>query len=256
MKLISFNVNGLRAASAKPGFFDWFLGSQADLIALQETKARVEQLPENLINPGGYQSYFSSAKVKKGYSGVAVYLKNPPIQVTSELPWAEWAQEGRLLKVELPQFHFLNIYFPNGQKDAERLDFKMGYYDAFFEYAQSLRKSKPVVVCGDFNTAHREIDLAQPELYEDTSGFLPQERAFLTKMINNGYLDTFRTVNGDIKDQYSWWSYRLGAKRRNLGWRIDYFFASDELKANVTGAWIEPKINFSDHCPIGLALDF
>ncbi|MDR2301672.1 MAG: exodeoxyribonuclease III [Deltaproteobacteria bacterium] len=255
MKLISFNVNGLRAASAKPGFFEWFWDSQADVIALQETKARVEQLNDNLINPGSYRSYFSSAKTRKGYSGVAVYLKTEPIKVTTELPHEQWAQEGRLLHVELTDFHFLNIYFPNGQKDDERLNFKMGYYEAFFEYAQSLRKTKPVVVCGDFNTAHREIDLAQPELYRDTSGFLPQERAFLTKMIKHGYLDTFRTLNGDVKDQYSWWSYRTAAKRGNLGWRIDYFFASDELKPKLSEAWIEPQIIFSDHCPIGLTLD-
>ncbi|MDR2368422.1 MAG: exodeoxyribonuclease III [Deltaproteobacteria bacterium] len=256
MRLISFNVNGLRAASAKPGFFDWFHATGADVIALQEIKARREQLTGTLITPGEYrESFFSSPTVKKGYSGVAVYSKVKPIKVSPELPWEEWAQEGRLLHLELPGFHFLNVYFPNGQRDGERLDYKLGYYGAFFEYAEKLRASKPVVVCGDFNTAHREIDLAQPELYEDTSGFLPQERAFLSKMIKNGYVDTFRFLNGDLKDQYTWWSYRSGDKRKNNGWRIDYFFASPELAPKLAKAWIEPKIAFSDHCPIGLELD-
>jgi exodeoxyribonuclease-3 len=255
MKLISFNVNGLRAASGKPGFFEWLLSSRADVVALQETKARVEQLSPGLLNLGNYHASFSSAMAKKGYSGVAVYSKEKPLKVNQELPWPEWSQEGRLLHLELERFHFLNVYFPNGQRDSERLDFKLGYYEAFLEHAEKLRATKPIVACGDFNTAHREIDLAQPELYGETSGFLPQERAFITKMIKNGYLDTFRALNGDIKDQYSWWSYRMGAKRQNLGWRIDYFFATSELAPNLAKAWIEPQVNFSDHCPIGLELN-
>jgi exodeoxyribonuclease-3 len=234
---------------------EWFRGVGAEVIALQETKAKPEQLDDWLLNLGGYRSFFSSPTIKKGYSGVAIYTWEKPIQVISELPWSQWAQEGRLLGLELQDFYFLNIYFPNGQKDDERLEYKMGYYEAFFEYAQSLRSSKPVVVCGDFNTAHREIDLAQPEMFQETSGFLPQEREFITKMIKNGYLDTFRALNGDLKDQYTWWSYRSGGKRQNLGWRIDYFFASQELESKLVRAWIEPKISFSDHCPIGLELD-
>ncbi|MDR0622602.1 MAG: exodeoxyribonuclease III [Deltaproteobacteria bacterium] len=255
MKLISFNVNGLRAASGKPGFFEWFLASGADLVALQETKARPEQLGEEILSPGPYRSYFSSPTVKKGYSGVAIFAKEKPLGVTAELPGDKWAQEGRLLHAELKDFHFLNVYFPNGQKDDERLDFKMGYYEAFFEFAQKLRASKPVVVCGDFNVAHREIDLAQPEYYSETSGFLPQEREFVTKLIANGYVDTFRHLNGDLTEQYTWWSYRGGDKRKNNGWRIDYFFATSELAPKLAKAWIEPKIRFSDHCPIGLELN-
>jgi exodeoxyribonuclease-3 len=249
MKLISFNVNGLRAASAKPGFFDWFFSSGADVIAIQETKAKPDQLTPEILNPRSYQAYFSWPTVKKGYSGVAVYTKEKPIKVTSELPCPEWAQEGRLLHLELKAFHLLNIYFPNGQRDDERLDFKMGYYEAFLEFADKLRTTKPVIVCGDFNTAHREIDLTQPELFGETSGFLPHERAFLSKMIKKGYLDTFRTLNGDKEGQYTWWSYRSGDKRHNNGWRIDYFFATSELASKLSKAWIEPISAFPTTAP-------
>jgi exodeoxyribonuclease-3 len=255
MKLISYNVNGLRAASKKAGFFDWFRSSEAEVVAFQETKARPEQLEDKVRSPEGYVSYHSSPTIKKGYSGVAVHTKESPLNVSLELPWPEWAQEGRLIHLELRAFHFLNIYFPNGQMTDERLDFKLRYYEAFLEFALKLRATKPVVVCGDFNTAHREIDLARPDLYGETSGFLPQERAFLSKMIGLGFLDTFRTLNGDLEGQYSWWSYRTGAKRKNDGWRIDYFFASSELAPKLVRAWIEPEIGFSDHCPIGLELD-
>lgn len=255
MRLISYNVNGLRAAFSKPGFADWLASSRADVLALQETKARPEQLPGALASPDGYGAFFSCPTAKKGYSGVAVYARERPLATTFELPWPEWAQEGRLIHLELKDFHFLNVYFPNGQRDSGRLDFKLGYYEAFLEFAQGLRASKPVVVCGDFNTAHREIDLARPDLYGDTSGFLPQERGFLSGLIGKGYLDTYRTLNGDLEGQYTWWSYRAGDRRRNNGWRIDYFFVSSELAGALSKAWIEPQVGFSDHCPIGLELD-
>ncbi|MDR0354717.1 MAG: exodeoxyribonuclease III [Deltaproteobacteria bacterium] len=255
MKLLSYNVNGLRAASAKDGFWTWFHSSRADVIAIQETKAREEQLAGELTTPGKYFSYFSSAAVKKGYSGVAVYTKSEPLRVTRELPDEELAQEGRLLHLEFNDFHFLNVYFPNGQSNSDRLDFKLRYFEAFRDYARMLRRDKPVVTCGDFNIAHREIDLAQPELYEDISGFLPEERRIVTNLVKEGFLDAFRTLNGDIAEQYTWWSYRGGDRRRNLGWRIDYFLTSSELQEKLIRAWIEPQIHFSDHCPIGLELD-
>jgi exodeoxyribonuclease-3 len=186
---------------------------------------------------------------------VAVYSREEPIRVIEELPDETYAQEGRVLHLEYPLFHFLNIYFPNGQSSGERLDFKFGFYDAYFEYIQQLRKQKPVVTCGDFNIAHRAIDLAEPDRNEDVSGFLPEERAIMTRLISKGYLDTFRSLNGDVPDQYSWWPYWGGSKGLNNGWRIDYFLASDELEPKFSRAWIEPEVNFSDHCPIGLELD-
>ncbi|MDR1657455.1 MAG: exodeoxyribonuclease III [Deltaproteobacteria bacterium] len=256
MKLYSWNVNGLRAVAAKPTFWPWFKTAQADLFAFQETKARPEQLDPSLSAPAGYCPYFSWPTEKKGYSGVAVYSLTEPIQVTKELPEERFAREGRLLHLEMEKFHFLNIYFPNGQKDEDRLDFKMGFYESFLSYSQFLRKSKPVVICGDFNTAHREIDLAHPDLCREISGFLDHERAFLSLMIRKGYIDTFRHINGDLEGQYSWWSYRAGDRIRNDGWRIDYFFVSQELEKNLTRAWLEPHVTGSDHCPIGIELSF
>ena len=256
MKLYSWNVNGLRAASQKPTFWPWLKTCRADLICLQETKARPEQLSGDLLNPPGYQGWFSSPVAKKGYSGVAVYSLADPMMVIAELPEERFNTEGRLLHLELERFHLLNVYFPNGQRDEDRLDFKMAYYESFLDHAQLLRKDKPVVACGDFNTAHKRIDLAKPHLYENTSGFLEQERAFLSLMIKKGYIDAFRHVNGDIPEQYTWWSYRLGERERNEGWRIDYFFVSNELERNIAKAWIEPHVKGSDHCPIGLELNF
>jgi exodeoxyribonuclease-3 len=257
MKLFSWNVNGLRAISSKAGFMPWFSSSDADLIAFQEVKARPDQLSDELLSPAGFScTYITYPALKKGYSGVCTYSRRKPISVNYELSSTKWAQEGRLIHLEFNEFHFLNIYFPNGQRDDDRLEFKLGYYEEFLNYAQSLRKTRPIVVCGDFNTAHREIDLAFPEAFENTSGFLPVERAFLTKMIGLGYIDTFRAINGDAPGNYTWWSYRAGERARNEGWRIDYFFISNELEKNLVNAWIEPQVLGSDHCPIGLELKF
>ncbi|MDR2612409.1 MAG: exodeoxyribonuclease III [Deltaproteobacteria bacterium] len=255
MRLYSWNVNGIRAASSKEDFYPFLEGSRADLVALQETKAEPGQLTPELLNPAGYLSYWSSAKSRRGYSGVAVYARDEPLSVATELPDERWAQEGRLLQLECPAFYFLNVYFPNGQKDEERLAYKMGYYDAFLSHAEELRKRKPIIVCGDFNTAHREIDLARPRENAGTSGFLPEERAWIDRFVSRGYVDTFRRVRGDTKGDYSWWSFRGGARRNNVGWRIDYFFVSDELAPKIRDAWIEPQVMGSDHCPVGLELD-
>lgn len=254
MKLYSWNVNGFRAVCKKP---EWagFINSDADIVALQETKAAVEQVPAEQREPAGFAAYWLASRVKKGYSGVAVFTRPAPLQVAEELPAAAWQGEGRLLHLEYPEFHFFNVYFPNGQMNEERLQYKLGYYDAFLEYAQTCRKSKPIVVCGDFNTAHRPIDLARPKENEETSGFLPIERAWLDKFTAHGYVDTFRLIHGDQPDQYSWWSFRMRARERNVGWRIDYFFVSEELRPKVRNAWIEPQTTGSDHCPIGLELD-
>ncbi len=254
MILKSWNVNGLRAVSRKDGFWDWLEAGGADFISLQETKASPQQLSDELLNPGRYLSHWCASQVKKGYSGVVTYSLMEPLSVIEELPESRWQGEGRLIGLETPLFYFFNVYFPNGQRDQERLDYKMGYYDAFLDYAQRLRRHKPIVVCGDFNTAHRPIDLARPKDNEKTSGFLPIERAWLDKFEAAGYVDTFRLINGPEAVAYSWWSLRQGARARNVGWRIDYFFVSAELKDAVKGAWIEDQVLGSDHCPIGLEL--
>ena len=254
MIFLSWNVNGLRAISQKPGFWEWFEQKQADFISFQETKAAPEQLAADLLNPGNYLSYWSSSRVKKGYSGVVTYAKDSPIAVSEELPDAKWQGEGRLIRLETPAFHFLNIYFPNGQKDKVRLEYKLGYYDALLLYIQQLRKTKPVIICGDFNTAHKPVDIARPNENEGISGFLAVERAWLDKLVAAGFTDTFRLINGPETKAYCWWSLRSRARADNIGWRIDYFFVSNELAGAVKNAWIEPEVPGSDHCPIGLEL--
>lgn len=253
MKLYSWNVNGFRAISAKAEW-DWFKNCDADIVGLQETKAQPEQIADEHQNPTGYNSYWFSA-IRKGYSGVAVFSRPAPLAVSYDLPQKQWQGEGRVIHLEFEKFHYFNIYFPNGQNGDERLTYKLGFYDAFLEHAQNLRQQKPIVVCGDFNTAHHPIDLARPKENEKTSGFLPIERAWMDKFTGEGYVDTFRLINGDKPDMYSWWSYRMRARARNVGWRIDYFFVSEELKGNVSNAWIEPEVAGSDHCPVGLELN-
>jgi exodeoxyribonuclease-3 len=264
MRLVSWNVNGLRAVAGRKDW-EWFARTDADVVALQETKARPEQLEPGLANPQGWHAWWSSSEAKKGYSGVAVFSRLQPVAAKAELPDARYVGEGRLLHLEFETFHFFNGYFPNGGAevldakgkptgDFVRLDYKMGFLDAFLKHAQACRAQKPVVVCGDFNIAHRPIDLARPEQNETSTGFLPVERAFLDRFTAEGYVDTFRHVHGDEPGQYSWWSYRGGARSRNVGWRLDYFFVSEELVPAVEDAWIENNVRGSDHCPVGLAL--
>ncbi|MBO4335589.1 MAG: exodeoxyribonuclease III [Desulfovibrio sp.] len=264
LKLLSWNVNGLRAVAAKPDW-RWFTESTADIVALQETKALKSQLPESVASPAGWHAEFCSSSVKKGYSGVAVFSRMAPLGVRYELPWPEQQGEGRLLHLEFAQFHLMNGYFPNGGAeicDAQgrpsgqftRLPYKMAFFEAFLRYAEEARASKPVVICGDFNIAHRPEDLARPRENEKSTGFLPEERAFLDRMLAKGYLDTFRLKHPEAKDAYSWWSYKTRARARNIGWRIDYFFVSSELADQVEDAWIEDQVMGSDHCPVGLSL--
>ena len=264
IKLASWNVNGIRAASAKSGW-KWFDESDLDVIALQETKASEEQLPEKLKNKQGYQAWFASSRIKKGYSGTAVYSRIPPLGHEIELPDPAFQGEGRIIHLEFEQFHFFNGYFPNGGAEIpdengrptgtfKRVPYKMAFFESFFKYAQQLRAAKPVVVCGDFNIAHREIDLANPAQNEKNTGFLPEERAFLDRFIKAGWVDTFRAVHGDQPKMYSWWSYRMRARSRNVGWRIDYFFVSKELEQHIAAADIESEVTGSDHCPVTLKL--
>lgn len=252
MKLYSWNVNGLRAVVGK-GFWDWARDCGGDVVALQEIKAEPEQLRAKDREPEGFEVVFNPSKKRKGYSGTAVYHRTRPLSVSFGLGDERYDGEGRCIRMEFPDFHFFNIYFPNGQKDEDRLNFKLGYYDRFLEFAEELRRDKPIVVCGDFNTAHKEIDLKRPKENAQTSGFLPVERAWIDRFIEHGYVDTFRLFHPE-PDQYSWWSYRYGARSRNAGWRIDYFFVSEELRPRVKAAWIEQDVMGSDHCPVGLEL--
>jgi exodeoxyribonuclease-3 len=254
IRMTSWNVNGLRAISAKPEW-GWFRNSTADIVALQETKAAPEQLTPELRAPGGWHAGWSASVVKKGYSGVAVFSRLEPLRIREELPEAAFQGEGRFLHLEYPAFHFCNVYFPNGGEKNKRVPYKLAFYDAFLRHAQALRRTKPIVVCGDFNTAHREIDLARPKQNETVTGFLPEERAWLDAFTGAGYVDSFRHVHGDVAGAYTWWSYRMGARRTNVGWRIDYFFASHELLPAIRNAWIENDVHGSDHCPVGLELE-
>ncbi|MDR2488884.1 MAG: exodeoxyribonuclease III [Desulfovibrio sp.] len=254
MRLYSWNVNGFRALCAK-GAWAWFKDAQADVVALQETKTEEAQVPEEHRRPSGYHSAWFSSVKKRGYSGVATFSRIQPLQVTFDLPVPAFQGEGRLIHMELHDFHLFNVYFPNGQMNEERLAYKLGFYEAFLAHAQKMRAHKPVVVCGDFNTAHKAIDLARPAQNENTSGFLPIERAWMDRFVAHGYIDSFRHVHGDMPANYSWWSFRAGARERNIGWRIDYFFVSEELAPRITNAWIDSGVKGSDHCPVGIELD-
>jgi len=252
-KLISWNVNGLRAVEKK-GFLDFLHTCKADILAVQETKAMPEQLSENLRAPKGWHAYFCSAE-RKGYSGVAVYSKQEPLQVWYGLGNKEFDAEGRTLILEFPTFFFLNIYYPNGGQGPERIDFKLRFYDCFLKKSKELFKTgKTVIVCGDVNTAHQPIDLARPKENETHTGFLPEERVWIDKFIQGGYTDTFRHF---IKEggYYTWWDYKTGARARNVGWRIDYFFIDTPSVGKLKSAGMLPDIMGSDHCPIELVAD-
>ena len=253
MRILSWNVNGFRAVLGK-GFPEWLAGCGADVVMLQETKAHPDQIPEEHRDPDGWHSFWNWSKGKKGYSGTAVFSRRAPLSMDTSLPDERFHGEGRVQRLEFEDFHLFNIYFPNGQMSDERLEFKMAFYDEFLRYAEELRRDKPIVVGGDFNTAHKEIDLKNPKANEDRSGFLPVERAWIDKFVAAGYVDTFRMFDQG-PHKYSWWSYRFNARKNNAGWRIDYFFVSEELRARVKSAWIDADVMGSDHCPIGIEID-
>lgn len=253
MKIISWNVNGIRAISKK-GFHDFVQEIDADIICLQETKANVDQLDESLLSINGYTSYWSSAE-KKGYSGVAVYTKEKPIKIEKGIGIDKFDKEGRILRIDYETFILFNIYFPNGGSANKRVDFKMEFCESLLSYLNKLNKqSKKIILCGDVNTAHMEIDLSRPKENEKNTGFLPQERAWLTKFLDSGFIDTFRHLNSEPQN-YTWWDYKTKARERNIGWRIDYFIISKNLLLKLKKAYIMNSIFGSDHCPIAIEIN-
>lgn len=253
-KLLSWNVNGIRAIHRK-GAFDEVLGLGADVICMQETKAQPEQLVDEILNPEGYHAYFSSA-VRKGYSGVAIYSKEEPNEVEYGMGIDRFDDEGRTIVGHFDDFVVLNHYYPNGKRDKERLQYKMDFYEACLDFTDKyVNAGKNVLICGDVNTAHKPIDLARPESNEKISGFLPEERAWIDQFLSRGYEDTFRMFYPDKTEMYSWWSMQTRARERNVGWRIDYFFVNEAFKANVKDAFIMMDFMGSDHCPIGVDIE-
>ena len=257
IKLISWNVNGLRAV-AKKKFFESFEGFDADVVCVQETKLQEPQLADDLRHIDGYASFWSYSTVKKGYSGVGAWTKMTPRGVKNGIGIDAYDAEGRILELDFDDFVLFNIYFPNGQMGDDRLAYKLEFYRDFFDYADALRDAgRSLVICGDYNTAHNDIDLKNPKANEDRSGFLRIERDWLDEIVARGYVDTFRHLYPDTV-KYSWWTYRFGARERNAGWRIDYFFVTRDLIDNnrVKAAFIDNDIFGSDHCPVGLVLEF
>jgi exodeoxyribonuclease III len=254
MKIVSWNVNGLRAVY-RSGYWEKFLRLKSDVICLQETKVEAEQLPVNVRNVYGYKSFFASSEVRKGYSGVAVYTKIEPQKVDAGMGIKTFDQEGRLLKLYFKDFVLVNVYFPNGGQGPERLKYKLDFYDAFLDHIEKLRKDgHSIIFCGDVNTAHEEIDLSQPSKSNDKTGFLPEERAWLDEVVQHGYIDTFRYFNPEQKGAYSYWDMRTHAREHNDGWRLDYCFLHNALLPRLKIASIHPTVYGSDHCPVSVEL--
>jgi len=256
-KFISWNVNGIRAVDKKEAL-KWVDEAGIDLLGVQETKSMKSQIPKTIFDKD-YKTIFASESAIKGRSGTALFTD---IETTFECncPTVDVLDEGRINEVHFTlgdkEIAFFNVYFPNGQSKEERLTYKMEFYDRFLEHCENLKKDgKSIIVCGDVNTAHKEIDLARPKANEKTSGFLPMEREWITKFLEHGYIDTLRHAKGDIEGAYSWWSYRANARANNVGWRIDYFYVSDDLKDNIKDAYIMADVMGSDHCPIALEIE-
>ncbi len=253
MRLMSWNINGIRAIDRKKAM-DWFFVEQPDILCVQEIKAVEEQVPTKLKEIDGYRVYFNPAE-RKGYSGVGIYSKVEPKSIQNGFGIERFDREGRVQIADYGKFVLFNIYYPNGKMSAERLQYKMDFYDAFLEYANKLKaKRKKLIICGDVNTAHTEIDLARPRENSKTSGFLPEERAWIDTFLNCGYLDTLR-IFSDKPELYTWWDYKTRARERNTGWRIDYFYISKNLTNEISSAFIRKDIEGSDHCPIGIDID-
>ena len=250
MKLISWNVNGLRACADK-GFADAFKALDADFFCLQETKMQEGQLD---LEFEGYRSYWNYAE-KKGYSGTAIYSRHEPVAVTYGLGIDEHDHEGRVITLEMPDFFLVTVYTPNSQDELRRLDYRMRWEDDFRNYLLALDAKKPVIVCGDMNVAHEEIDLRNPKTNRRNAGFTDEERQKMTVLLGSGFTDTFRYFYPDMANQYSWWSYRFHAREKNAGWRIDYFLTSKRMDERLVGARIHSDIFGSDHCPVELTIE-
>ncbi|MCQ2169509.1 MAG: exodeoxyribonuclease III [Bacteroidales bacterium] len=248
MKFISWNVNGLRAVAAK-GFADIFTGLDADFFCLQETKLQVGQIDLEFL---GYESYWNYAD-RKGYSGTAIYTKHRPLSAVNGIGVDEYDHEGRVITLEMPDFYLVNVYTPNSQDELKRLDWRMGWEDAFRKYLLGLAGRKGVIVCGDMNVAHQEIDLKNPATNHFNPGFSDEERGRMTELLASGFCDSWRFQHPD-EVKYSWWSYRMAARERNVGWRIDYFLVSDSIKDRIAGTDIHNEIFGSDHCPVELII--
>ena len=249
MKLISWNVNGLRACMGK-GFMEFFNETEADIFCLQETKLQEGQISLELP---GYHQYWNYAE-KKGYSGTAVFTKEEPLSVTYGIGIEEHNHEGRVITLEFPEFYVTTVYTPNSQRELTRLAYRMQWEDDFLRFIKKLEEKKPVIFCGDLNVAHKEIDLKNPKTNHNNPGFTDAERGRMTELLNSGFVDTYRYFYPDVENVYSWWSYRFQARAKNTGWRIDYFLASEGLKDRLSGAAIHTDIMGSDHCPVGLLI--
>jgi len=253
IEILCWNVNGIRALKTK-GFLEWLRKESPDVICLQETKVHPDQLGPDLKEPDSYRTYWNYPE-KKGYGGVATFTKSEPVNVKYAFDDISLDLEGRVIITEYAGFILMNIYFPNGKMGPDRLKYKMDFYDAFLEYADSLKaKGNKLVICGDLNTAHKELDIARPKENERVSGFLPEERAWVDKFISHGYIDTFRHFNKE-PDQYTWWDFKTRARERNVGWRIDYSFVTENLIPAVSKAFIMSEVTGSDHCPVGIILN-
>ena len=250
MKITTWNVNGIRAATKK-GFVEWAVSHKSDVLCLQEIKAFSEQIPEEALKMNDLIVHVNSAK-RPGYSGVASYFNEPPEEFRYGLGVEEFDDEGRVIRSKHKDFYLYNIYFPNGQRGQDRVDFKLAFYETLLDECKQLHaQGERIVITGDFNTAHTEIDLANPKANSKTSGFLPEEREMITKYLNNGFKDAYRELYPD-KVEYTWWTYRFGARRRNIGWRLDYFMVSDALMKNIDDVVILGDVEGSDHCPVTL----
>lgn len=250
MKLISWNVNGLRAC-VKKGFMDFFNMIDSDFFSVQETKLQEGQIDLDLP---GYEQYWNYA-VKKGYSGTAIFTKHTPLSVVNGIGHEEHDQEGRTITLEYDQFYLVNVYTPNSQRGLARIDYRMTWEKAFHNYLKSLEEKKPVIVCGDLNVAHTEIDLKNPKTNRKNAGFSDQERDKFSTLLDSGFIDTYRHFYPDKTDAYTWWSYFANSRERNIGWRIDYFLTSEILQDNLIDAIIHPQVMGSDHCPVELQIN-
>lgn len=251
MKIISWNVNGIRSVSQK-GFFDFLQKASPEILVIQETKANTEQLSNEILEPDGYKTFWNSAQ-KKGYSGVAIFSKTEPEKVVSGIGIPKFDGEGRVLLAKFEKFTLLNIYFPSGQRDLGRVPFKMEFNEAISDFCKNI--SEPLIVSGDFNVAHKERDLKNYKANVNTSGFLPIEREWLDRFVEAGFIDTFREFEQG-NNHYSWWSYQTFAREKNIGWRIDYNFITKSLKPFLKNAYILPQVFGSDHCPVVAELEF